>query len=648
MAGSGVKVIQINLHHCKGASAVLARSQSVAHTAISLIQEPWVVCGSIRGLAGCGRPFRPPAESNPRACLTVKGLDATILPELCSRDLVAVEIGMDEAGMRRRMIISSAYFPHGEDGPPPHMVIKLLEFCERRNIPLIIGCDANAHHLAWGSTDINERGRRLLEFLATKLEIRNRGSEPTFCTAVRREVIDLTLCSREITRTVAGWRVVNEPSLSDHRQIAFELTNVKPKVVWARNPRRTNWGSFQVDLESRLTSFPKKYGTAEELEACVDHLQSALVSSFENNCPIREVRNAGGPSWWNQRLQELRRRTRRAWNRARNSRCPSEWARYRTAQAEYKRAVLKAKEDGWKKFCESTELPVASRLCKILAKDPSAKLEAIRLQDDTLVTGEQCLVHLLDTNFPGFVRDLGRLEMLDRVPRRVIGLDWGLAAAVVRPDYLRWAVLSFKPYKAAGPDKIFPVLLKEGLEQITGPLCRLLRACIALGYTPSAWKLAKVVFIPKAGRIRYTNAKDFRPICLTSFVLKTLEKLVDRYIRDEILVRYPLHPGQHAYRANRSTETALHSAVTAIEGQLERGGYCVGIFLDIEGAFNNTPHEVICREAERHGVPRRLIECVRGALGREVVANLDAAEARGWVDRGCPQGGGSCLPYSGV
>ena len=45
--------------------------------------------------------------------------------------------------------------------------------------------------------------------------------------------------------------------------------------------------------------------------------------------------------------------------------------------------------------------------------------------------------------------------------------------------------------------------------------------------------------------------KDFRPISLTSFVLKAVERLVDRNIRDKILTAKPLHRDQHAYRASR-------------------------------------------------------------------------------------------------
>jgi len=150
-----------------------------------------------------------------------------------------------------------------------------------------------------------------------------------------------------------------------------------------------------------------------------------------------------------------------------------------------------------------------------------------------------------------------------------------------------WAISLFAPYKAAGLDGIFPTLMHLGLEIITEPLIRIFRACIALGYVPTAWLTSRVPFVPKPGQSDYFQAKAFRPISLTSFLLKTLERLIDRYIRDSVLLVHPLQKNQHAYQPGKSTETALHSLVTRIERTLERQEYALAVFLDIEGAFDN-------------------------------------------------------------
>jgi hypothetical protein len=88
-----------------------------------------------------------------------------------------------------------------------------------------------------------------------------------------------------------------------------------------------------------------------------------------------------------------------------------------------------------------------------------------------------------------------------------------------------------------------------------------------MGYVPAIWHQVKVVFIPKPGKNSYTGPRDFRPISLTSFLLKTLERLVDRYTRDAALVVTPLHPNQQAYQAGKSIETALHQLVVRVADQ---------------------------------------------------------------------------------
>jgi hypothetical protein len=44
-----------------------------------------------------------------------------------------------------------------------------------------------------------------------------------------------------------------------------------------------------------------------------------------------------------------------------------------------------------------------------------------------------------------------------------------------------------------------------------------------------------VTFLPKPRKPDYTEARSYLPISLSSILLKTMEKLVDRHIRDNVL-----------------------------------------------------------------------------------------------------------------
>jgi len=98
--------------------------------------------------------------------------------------------------------------------------------------------------------------------------------------------------------------------------------------------------------------------------------------------------------------------------------------------------------------------------------------------------------------------------------------DWRVAKHTITEDRIRWAIETMDLYKSPGEDGIFPSLLQKGLPYVLTPICQIYRACIANSYIPQVWRHARVLFLPKPGKIDYTTAKVFRPISLTSLLLQ--------------------------------------------------------------------------------------------------------------------------------
>jgi len=148
-------------------------------------------------------------------------------------------------------------------------------------------------------------------------------------------------------------------------------------------------------------------------------------------------------------------------------------------------------------------------------------------------------------------------------------------------------------------------------------LKKIFQSILAVGELPTAWQETKVVFIPKAGKATHTTAKDFRPISLTSFLLKSFERMISLHIRATVDPTQ-ISEAQHAYTKGKSTESALHLVVNSIEE------YKLIAFLDIEGAFNNV-------------LPTAITEFLT-ELGVEP-ATLGTSTQTRLVNRGTPQGG---------
>jgi hypothetical protein len=98
---------------------------------------------------------------------------------------------------------------------------------------------------------------------------------------------------------------------------------------------------------------------------------------------------------------------------------------------------------------------------------------------------------------------------------------------------------------------------------------------------------------------------------------------VDRHLRDETLVLLPLHPNQHAYQAGKSTETSLYQLVVQVDKALNQRDTALGVFLDIEEAFNNTLYDYIITALVRHVVSPTIGRWIRATLeGRRANATL--------------------------
>ena len=95
---------------------------------------------------------------------------------------MAILIKYIAAGAERQLVVCSAYLPYGSEDPPPSRELEeLVRYCKNENLCFIVGCDSNAHHTVWGSSNCNGRGESLYEILnTTNLEIINQGKEPNF------------------------------------------------------------------------------------------------------------------------------------------------------------------------------------------------------------------------------------------------------------------------------------------------------------------------------------------------------------------------------------------------------------------------------------------------------------------------------------
>ena len=112
------------------------------------------------------------------------------------------------------------------------------------------------------------------------------------------------------------------------------------------------------------------------------------------------------------------------------------------------------------------------------------------------------------------------------------------------------------------------------------------------GMIPKDWKLANVVPVHKKGS--KMSVENYRPISLTSLIMKTFEKI----IRDELMIKCEAHlsKDQHGFLPNKSCNTQLitfaDSIVTAINSSLRTDV----VYFDFAKAFDSVNHDIILKK----------------------------------------------------
>uniref|UniRef100_A0A4W4EES8 Reverse transcriptase domain-containing protein n=1 Tax=Electrophorus electricus TaxID=8005 RepID=A0A4W4EES8_ELEEL len=138
--------------------------------------------------------------------------------------------------------------------------------------------------------------------------------------------------------------------------------------------------------------------------------------------------------------------------------------------------------------------------------------------------------------------------------------------------------------KAMGPDGICGRVLKACADQLAPVFTDIFNLSLTLGIVPSSFKQSTIVPVPK--KPRPSDLNDYRPVALTSVVMKCFEKLVGDFITSSLPAS--MDPLQFAYRHNRSTDDAiahlLHTTLTHLDEG--RGNYVKMLFVDYSSAFN--------------------------------------------------------------
>ena len=454
------------------------------------------------------------------------------------------------------------------------------------------------------------------------------------------------------------------PGLSDHNIVKC-IVNSKPKVV-KKAPRKTllyrkaDWASLKVHMQSFCRSFLSSC-EGKSVEVMWTEFKEALNSGIQKFVPSKFAGNKKHLPWITQAIKRELRKRDRLYNKFKKSKESKDRKAFLNSKHRVKRKIKTAYEkylldilglDG-----ESGEQNQAFSRKKLFSFLKSSKSDAqgiaLLKKGDNVCTNDVDQANLLNAQFQSVFSIRAPLDLMKLCHTTMLNGAHSLVNLLPESLQCKFPIMhdieistagvckllsGLNVSKAAGPDAIRPLVLKQLCQEIAPVVAVIFQTSFNSGIVPTDWKKAQVCPLFKKGN--KTDPANYRPISLTCILCKTMEHIIASTLTKHFNQHNILYDLQHGFRERRSCETQLIQLVEDLSRNMISGKQTDLILLDFSKAFDKVNHLKLLYKLQTHGVQGKTLRWIESFLvGRSqtVVLNGNSSDEL-QVSSGVPQG----------
>ena len=491
---------------------------------------------------------------------------------------------------------------------------------------VIIAGDLNGHvgkdsdgyegvHGGRGYGTRNREGKRILEFgsdmdmVVTNTMFKKRLSRLiTYSTGDEENKIstqiDYILIGRKNMKLVKDVKVIaGEEVAKQHNLVIGDLKIRRPKEAKkVYVPRRKTWKLKNKHISSDfLTQFRQHVSSSERgkgVNGKWTRLMGGYLHASDKTCgwtkgpPKRKV-----TWWWNQRVDKAVKEKRR---------CFHDYKYRGGKKSLYVEARRNANKEAYTAQKETANEKSGQEIYKVSKQMQKSN------QD---VVGEQCVRD-----------DTGTLACTEEAQKKAwhshynhllnVEFDWdqdSLSQAIpvdepvkVEKSMVKEAICKMKDGKAAGPSGVTVEMVKAGGELSTDLVHDLISDIVNEAVIPDDWTESTIINCFK-GKGDARDCGNYRGLKLLEHVMKILERVVERLIRDRI----EIDSMQFGFMPGRSTTDAIFILRQLQEKYLAKDKTLYLAFVDLEKAFDRVPRKVVWWAMRKMKVPEVLVRTVQ-------------------------------------
>ena len=510
---------------------------------------------------------------------------------------------------------------------------------------VIVG-DFNSHSQSWGYDHMNSRGEEVENWQDDNrlILLNSPHDQPTFYSRAWRTTTtpDLAFCTEDM-RNVK--REVGDPlGGSDHRPVFLTLGLETTQSTLPRwNYKKAKWGLFS-HRTSELTKDIRVQG--RDINMVVREFNAGILKAAKETIP-RGARKSYKP-YWSTELQELEDNMTEARREAETNPSEQNNIKLQASKATFLRHKLQAQRRSWRDKTSSLNMEKDGRklwrLTKQLNDESGGRGTVTLMEDGKVLTGKDAADKFADSyanesNIPIRPKQQREARREQRERQNTAPTVEPMTQQLVLHE-LKSALKTLKVRKAPGPDGISNEMLTHLGSAALKKLLEIFNSSWERGTLPQIWREAIMTPIHKSGKDP-KRATSYRPISLTSCVVKTMERMVNKRLQWYLETKGILASEQAGFRSCRSTEDQVTYLSQEVEDAFQESKQTFVMWIDLQKAFDKVWTDGLLVKLLRAGVNSRMYSWIRTFLfNRRARVALDQTHSKKILLRhGVPQGG---------